>query len=149
MVYSCEIWGATDKQYINKLQVHQNKAIRCITHSKSTTNLNDMYTKAKLLKINDIYNQQLAIFFYKLKSKQLPQHFMPYLVTNSSKHNLRSNILNTYSKNSHRKKHSFIAGAVYWNRLPNNIKNKNTLKSLKKMLSNTLIQQYSATESTE
>ena len=76
---------------LNKLRIRQKKAIRIITNSHYIAHTDHLFSKLKLVKLNDLYKHQLGIFMHKTANSKLPDS-MPSMLTriqNIHKHNLR------------------------------------------------------------
>ena len=52
LTYSCQIWGQNDS-VVNKLQILQNKAVRCISFRSSRSHASPLYKECSILKLID------------------------------------------------------------------------------------------------
>jgi len=64
----------------------QNKAIKIIGGGTWLESAIPYYSKLKILKLQDLYQLELATFMFKFKIKQLPSNFINYLIQ-STKNN--------------------------------------------------------------
>lgn len=141
IIYCIVIWGAANSQYLKKLEIINNRAIRFITNSKYNTPINSMYTDAGCLKITDIYNYNLIQFFFKLKNNILTPHLSQHINFYQG-HNLRNTIIHTYNRTAARQKHAFVAGPIAWNNLPAVIQNASNISQLKRKYRKYLLSSY-------
>jgi hypothetical protein len=69
--YGILLWGHN----ITRLFKLQKRAVRIITLSKYNSHTEPIFKQLNLLRIEDIYKQQLLKFYHKLKNDQLPEYF--------------------------------------------------------------------------
>ena len=60
---------------IHRLVVLQNKAVRIIDKAEYLAHVNPIFKKLHLLKLSDICQQQIMVFFYKSIHNLLPTNF--------------------------------------------------------------------------
>ena len=144
--YGIIIWGATHESYINKLNVLQKKAIRIISNAKYNEHTSPLFKKLKLLKLNDIYELHLGKFMYKATHNQLQPALAHYFPLNIEIHNYSTRQAgNPQIKLRRTTKASFqinYKGPVYWQDLPNDIKQSITIKQFTSKLKNNLVHNY-------
>ena len=90
--YGIILWGSANKTALDKLNKLHNKAIRTVTGLPNNTPINELYYKANLLKIMDLYKLDLAKYMFKQQSKMNHTHNIPenlMLVNTVHKHNTR------------------------------------------------------------
>ena len=81
--YGILIWGYHSER-LNKLQ---KKAIRIISKLKYNSHTEPHFKQLHLLRINDILNQTILKFYFKLKNNKLPNYFTNFLpITNDLLH---------------------------------------------------------------
>ena len=74
--YSVVTWGTACKSVLKPLIVEQNKIIRFMTFSsRMVYDLNPMYSKLNILKLNDVYKLEVAKFMYRYQNGKLPENF--------------------------------------------------------------------------
>ena len=76
-VYSCvnygiTTWGTADQSKKHEIEVKMNNIVRTITWNKRFTHVSHQYQNLNLLKLNDIYELELAKFMHKLYNNNLP-----------------------------------------------------------------------------
>ena len=139
--YCTLLWENSYCTNLNKLRILQKKAIRIITNSHYIAHTDPLFSKLKLLKLDDLYKHQLGIFMYKAANNKLPDSMSSKLtrIQNIHKHNLRNQ--NSYYiqniRTNSRKCTINYSGPVFWNALPSKLKQlvsinqfKNKLKEL-------------------
>ena len=71
--YCTLLWAKTYSTCLNKLRrILQKKAIRIITQSHYLAHTDPLFSKLKLLKLDDLYKHQLGIYMYKSTKGLLP-----------------------------------------------------------------------------
>ena len=139
LIYCNQVWGNTYKTNLNKLQVLQNRAVRIITGSSPRSNVNAMYDKAGLMKVNEINNFLTGMFTYRYHHKQLPYLFDDFFTYNYEIHEYETR--NAYGIHIPQCRTSLsqfgirYRGAIVWNRIFKAKINQNTSElSFKTML---------------
>ena len=90
--YCTLLWKNSYCTNLDKLRILQKKAIRIITNSHYIAHTDPLFSKLKLLKLDDLYKHQLGIFMYKAANNKLPDSMSSMLtrIQNIHKHNLRN-----------------------------------------------------------
>ena len=70
--YCTLLWANTYSSCLNKLRILQKKTIRIITQSHYLAHTDPLFSKLKLLKLDDLYKHQLGIYMYKSTKGLLP-----------------------------------------------------------------------------
>ena len=95
----------------------------------------------EILKVQDMYEIQVAKFFYRLYHNLLPCPLTQALQFEQHHHyNTRHMVINYYNVQNLR-----IVGPIIWNSIPEKIKSINTLSGFKAKLKKHLISKYSET----
>jgi len=100
----------------------------------------------KILKLNEIYDLQIALFMYKYMNSLLPNPLKSLFVINKQLHTYNTRNKNNPIVPRHKtelgKKCLSHMGPIIWNTVPNNIKEKKTLNSFKSLLKINLLKRY-------
>ena len=90
--YCALLWANTYSKCLNKLRILQPKAIRIITQSHYLAHTDPLFSKLKLLKLDDLYKHQLGIYMYKSTKVLLPDSMSSMLIPihNVHDHNIRN-----------------------------------------------------------
>jgi len=64
--YAITLWASAYKSDLHKLNVLNYRAVRCITYANRYTNLNTLYKKHKILKLNELQHYELGKHMFKL-----------------------------------------------------------------------------------
>ena len=144
--YCTLLWENSYCTNLNKLRILQKKAIRIITNSHYIAHTDPLFSKLKLLKLDDLYKHQLVIFMYKAANSKLPDSMSSMLTRtqNIHKHNLRhqnSYYIQNIRANS-RKCTINYSGPVYWNALPSKLKQLVSIQQFKNKLKELLLSKY-------
>ena len=114
---------------MNKLQVLQNKLMKVLTKKERKYSTNLLHKDLNILKVHDIHRLSVLNFVYRSKSNKIISNFKNYFPTRGEQHtlNLRNNddLDQTFFTREHGRKTVQRIGAVYWNELPDNLKDTN------------------------
>ena len=90
--YCTLLWANTYSTCLNKLRILQKKAIRIITQSHYLAHTDPLFSKLKLLKLDDLYKHQLGIYMYKSTKGLLPDSMSSMVIPihNVHDHHLRN-----------------------------------------------------------
>jgi hypothetical protein len=87
MIYGCQIWGQTNSQSFNKIQVSQNNALRLVSFAPSfRDHVSPIYHSYKLLKLRDYVTLQNLLLVHDYFNNKLPDSFSHYFTLLSSVH---------------------------------------------------------------
>ena len=70
--YGIIVWGTAHKYLLQEINLRLNKLIRICTSNTKFCRISPLYKNLKLLKLTDLYNFELAKFFYLLVHDELP-----------------------------------------------------------------------------
>ena len=70
--YGIIVWGTAHKYLLQEINLRLNKLIRICTSNTTFCRISPLYKNLKLLKLTDLYNFELAKFFYLLVHDELP-----------------------------------------------------------------------------
>ena len=134
--YCTLLWANTYKTCLNKLRILQKKAIRIITQSHYLAHTDPLFSKLKLLKLDDLYKHQLGIYMYKSTKGLLPDSMSSMVIPihNVHDHNLRNK--NGYYiqhvRTNCRKFTIHYTGPIFWNSLPQQLREAVSEKQFKR-----------------
>ena len=133
--YGILTYGLTTSTNIKKIQVVQNKLLKVISNQKYRTPTNALHNSLELLKVKDIFTQELLTFVHKFKNKKLPNVFRNYFRKFDDVHNIntrnKENFIVPRFKTVFGSKVIKYFGAVTWNSLNHDIKNIRNVKSFR------------------
>ena len=112
---------------------------------KYPTNL--LHTELKMIKVEDLFKQEVHSFVFNFYSSKLPTVFDNYFISFSSIHNIGTRNRNTSfiipQHNNHFGSTSLkVKGACLWNALSNENKSKKTIKCFKNALKDNYLSTY-------
>jgi hypothetical protein len=76
LVYGIVARGNAKQTHIKRTQILQKRAIRYITHSHYNEHTEPLFKSTKILKISDLYTQQVILFMYDFYNNKLPKSFL-------------------------------------------------------------------------
>ena len=148
LIYGITLWGNASKSTLKKTQTLQKRAIRYISHSHYNAHTEPLFKQLNILKISEIYHQQIATFMYDYHTGKLPHSF----------HNAftyTSQISNSHSTRNTHPFYPLTATSTYASKLPphtfptianiyaTQILNSNNKTHFKKSLKRKLLTMYS------
>ena len=127
--YALPLWSATYKSYLTKLKRLQNKALRIISKTKIRGRITPQYYKHEILKLEDLYNFEIAKLMYQISHSKSPLNFKYYFayssdVSSYSTRHTSSNDIFLPRFISSKTHHSIkYIRAKIWNYIPSDFKN--------------------------
>ena len=144
--YCTLLWANTYNTCLNKLRILQKKAVRIITESHYLAHTDPLFSKLKLLKLDDLYKHQLGIYMYKSTKGLLPDSMSSMVIPihNVHNHNLRNQ--NGYYihhvRTNCRKFTIHYTGPTFWNTLPLQLREAVSENQFKRKLKDFLVSKY-------
>ena len=139
-------WGKAQQSKLNKLVILQKKIIRALNKCEYNAHTNNLFHNMNILKLNEIYDLQVATFMYKYINLLLPHPLKDLFVLNKQLHTYNTRNRNNPIVPMHRtesgKKCIAHMGPVIWIKVPDNIKKAKTLKSFRSLLKKNLLKRY-------
>ena len=121
-------WGTANNSVLQPFSVLQNNLLRIMTCSKYRCHITSLCKNLKILKLNSIYQFDLAKFMHKFHHGKLPEIYKEYFQETSSVHsyqtrfaNMENYFIHWVSCNSGKKSISY-RGASLWNKVEQNLK---------------------------
>jgi len=72
LTYGLLLWGSTYKRHINKIEIMHKCAIRSVAKAKYNEQTLQLFISLSILKLNDLFNLQMAVFKYEYNMDILP-----------------------------------------------------------------------------
>ena len=138
--YGLIVWGRTTKKYLNNIIVLQKKAIRAINRLPYNDHTNDYFLNMRVLKVRDLYEMQIARYFYKLHNARLSTSLKQILTFQRPvfhSYNTRKNTTQ-YAPSKQLKR----IGIPIWDNIPNEIRCQVTFTSFKKQMKSYMLSKY-------
>ena len=145
LTYGITCWGSASRCHLNKIHSKQKWALKVMTNSDFRASSTPLFFHLSLLKLDDICKLKISLEIRKLMLNnqlhrfniQLTQSVHNYTTRSSSKANLAIPAVNTNKGKSMLK----FKGAVVWNELPVELRNK-SVNYIKYKYKKLLIQNY-------
>ena len=163
IVYAIEIWGSANDTELQKIFMLQKKAVRMMSYKdqypqiRGPLNPSDpIFYELGILKVHDVFKLQVSKFVYNCLSFNTPENFWDWFTLNYTVHNYNTisntiinmnekyevdsvsvnNILHTCQSKlvNYGAKMLKVAGPLLWNGLPEDIRNSQSVYTLKKIL---------------
>ena len=112
--YCILLWANTYSSCLNKLRILQKKAIRLITQSQYLAHTDPLFSKLKLLKLDDLYKHQLGIYMYKSAKGLLPDSMSSMVIPIENVHNYNLRNQNAYITSPRQNKLQKIYNTLHW-----------------------------------
>ena len=84
--YGILSWFNSQNNNVTRLQLLQKRSIRIITRSKYNSHTDPLFKKLHILKINDIYNIKLSVFYWNEINGLTPKNLNNFLLKNNNIH---------------------------------------------------------------
>ena len=98
LIYGCNVWGFTNDENINAIQVLQNKCLRILTFAPYNSNVDQTFIDLKLLKVREIIKIHQLKVVYDFHDKVLPDDLMGLFRLSTNVHSTNQ-ILNSALNN--------------------------------------------------
>ena len=98
LIYGCNVWGFTNDENINAIQVLQNKCSRILTFAPYNFNVDQTFIDLKLLKVREIIKIHQLKVVYDFHDKVLPDDLMGLFRLSTNVHSTNQ-ILNSALNN--------------------------------------------------
>ena len=117
----------------------QNQLLKVLTGKPYRYGTNKLHNDLKLIKVEDLYKQEILTFVHNFQNYKLPLVFNNYFTRFSNIHNINTRYRNTnfiIPRVASRLGSTSISfeGAILWNNLENKLKEIETVKSFRKSL---------------
>ena len=171
IVYAIQVWGSACDTELNKILVLQKKAVRMMTNNDyypqvpgPLVSTNPIFRELEILKVDDVFRLHVSKFIYSCLSFNTPRIFFDWFIMTHTVHNYNTvssttinmknyfeienvsetNILHTKGSRlvNYGAKLLKVAGPLLWNSLPTNIRDAESVPSLKFLLKKFLIDKY-------
>ena len=127
--YGIEVWGMASGANISRVQILQNRLLKVLSRKPYRYSTDKLHNDHNILKIHDIFTQEIASFLHNYRNGKLPEVFDEYFRTFADIHdiNTRNNnmryIIPQGSANTLK-----VKGPQIWNSLASDIKEIEKLK---------------------
>lgn len=144
LTYGAELWGNNYRTNIEKNFLLQKKAIRIVYHSDFYAPTNPIFAASKILKLYDIVNLNTLIVMFMAYNNKLPQKIQNIFEHRESHYSLRGKqMFRTNIARTNKKSYCVsVKGVTLWNKLSDNIKTANALKSFKILYKCSVLEKY-------
>ena len=136
--YCATILYMASGRAINRLQILQNRAIRCILNCNRYTSIKKMLNKLEWLNVRNGLLLNVLVFIFKLDKGLLPKYFSEYMVRNKDIHNYntrnKDKLRSKLAKKCNNRRGLLHGGIEEYNRLPDIIRQSKNVDSFVKYL---------------
>ena len=129
-------WGGTFDSHLDILVKLQKRAIRIISNESFDSHTNNLFISNKILKVQDIHKLQLAIYMFKMDSRNNFERVHIYDTRN------RSALLPSFARLTLTQNSLSVSAVNFWNELPNDIKESRSLPMFKNGVKKFLLSKY-------
>ena len=130
--YGIEVWGMTTSTNMGQVQIFQNRLLKVLSRKPYRYSTNKLHNDHNILKVHDIFTQEIASFMHNFRKGKLPEVFTEYFRTFADIHsiNTRNNnmryIIPLDCANTIK-----VKGPQIWNSLVTDIKEIDKLKTFR------------------
>jgi len=125
LLYGIELWGGAAQKHLKPLQNLQKRALRVVAGAKPRTTTTPLFKNAKILKLTDIYELQIAKLMFSGFHNTLPPNIQRQINKTQQNRSTRQTHLNLYIKQRSTKIQNLrpsVEGPYLWNGLSNTIR---------------------------
>ena len=98
------VYGHAGVTKLNKIQFLQNQLLKVLSSKEFRYSTDKLHNEFEILKIRDLFNQEILTFMYKYSANSLPPVFNNYHETLASTHGLYTRHGGNLRKEKHRTK---------------------------------------------
>ena len=138
--YGAVIWGGTYNTYLDNLFITQKKLLRVMSKSHRYAHTDPLFKQFNLLKLSDIITFQTQLFVYKSLHVNIIDSGFKF--AHSSQTRRQDSLQLPLCKTSHFQRYLTYRGAKCWNKLPEQVKNSDSLNVFKKKIRLMLFNNY-------
>ena len=145
--YGILTYGSSNNNFLKPVQIIQNQLLKVLTVKPYRFSTNQLHTELKLIKVEDIFKQELLSFVFNFYTSNLPPVFDNFFTLFSSVHDIGTRNRN-YSFIIPQHNNNFgtssikVQGACMWNTLSNGTKSIKTIKCFRNALKDNFILSY-------
>ena len=143
--YGITVYGLGNKDNLDKIQVLQNKLMKVILEKSWRHPTDELHTEVNILKVKDIFYQEISSFVNKYLRGDLPLVFTDYFQFVNHSYGTRGNLSSLKSplcRTEIGKKTVRFKGCEVWNNLSHKQKNIRNPKTFRKGIKETIIKGY-------
>ena len=129
------VWGNSYSSYLNKMKILQKRAVRILTYSMYNSHTKLLFSRMKVLPVQELILLNTCIFMYHFHTGNLPHIFQNMFISNSSVHSHNTRQTKLLHKPPVRTTHALKSfrnvGISKWNDLNEDIRSSSTLSRFK------------------
>ena len=131
----------------NQFKLFKTNCLRYLLKKPYRYSTNQLHTELKLIKVEDIFKQELLSFVFNFYTSKLPPVFNNYFTPFSNIHDIGTRNRNTsfvipHHNNNFGSSSLKVKGACMWNKLSNESKSIKNIKTFRKALKDTYLLSY-------
>ena len=146
LYYGITAWGNAHATHIQRLTLLQKRAIRIVAHAPFLAHTQPLFASLKILRLNEMYMYQSAIFMYLCQHLLLPSSLLELYSLNNHFHNYNTRSANNYhlpkSHTSFFQRSIIYNGPQLWNSLPRAIRDSMSVNVFKHRYKSFLLNSY-------
>lgn len=146
LYYGITAWGNANATHIQRLIVLQKRAIRIVAHAPFLAHTQPLFASLKILRLNEMYMYQSAIFMYLCQHLLLPSSLQALFSLNNKFHNYDTRSANKFhlpkTHLSLYQRSIIYSGPRLWNSLPSAIRDSKSLNVFKLRYKSFLLNSY-------
>ena len=144
--YGIEVYGSCSQEQLLRIQVVQSGLLKLLLKVDRRTNTDYLHRYVRLLKVCDIYKQQLLCFVTNVIHKRVPENFHNYFTYRTTAHNIRNQgLVIEFGRTNYGYLTVRNVGARLWNSLSRDIIEKLSQLNFRKHISSYYIDTYNET----
>ena len=126
ITYALAVYGLTSKENLLSIQRIQNKLLKVLTKKPYLYPTNILHNDLKILKVEDLVDQEILTFVFNFKNKKLPEIFNNYFKYRTEQQqivtrNIENHIVTPITRTNYGERTVRVKGCLLWNQLPSNL----------------------------
>ena len=123
IVYALAVYGQTTQENLLQLQRLQNGLLKVLTKNKLFYSTNKLHNNLKILKVEDMVEQEILTFVFNFKNERLPNIFNDKFKLRKNNNqmrtrNIENHMITPSTRTNYGEQTVRVKGALLWNQLP-------------------------------
>ena len=137
IIYALAAYGHTKRENIIKIQTLQNKLLRILAKKHYMYPTNRLHNELKILKVEDLVDQELLTFTFNFRNERLPPKFDNYFSFRSNlqkiqTRNIKNHMITPIARTNYGEQTVKVKGSLLWNQLPTSLSTLSNVKLFRK-----------------
>ena len=147
ITYALAVYGQTTKENLLQIQRLQNKLLKVLTKKDSEFSTNKLHKELKILKVEDILDQEILSFVFNFRNQKLPKKFdNSFKMRNQNQQmrtrNIDNHMITPFTKTKYGEQTVRVKGSILWNQISPSLANTTNSKCFRRKWKESKILNY-------